>query len=535
MDPNTTWAPLTSDEVGRAKVHWKNAAPGLDRVSVAKVKSFPNVTLAVVLNLIMLSGIIPTSFRTIRLILLHKSGSKRSPGNWRPITIASAIQRLHHRALAGRLRDSVNINVNQRGFTNLDGTLANITILEAFITGSKASNKTSSLIFLDVAAAFDTVSHHAIDKALAYTNIDPITRHYIMESITGVETIVKIGSNHSQPIPIQRGVRQGDLLSPLLFNLTINELLNQLNNGVDGGFLEGGAKVAAMAFADDLVLLHDDPTLGLATVTKVENYLNDCGMKLNPRKCATLTNEKIGGRLMARSTPIYEVAGHKIAQISAVNPYRYLGHDLNASSLLRPSVTNLPVWLNRLEKAPLKTAQKFLLLKQFIVPKIFYLLQSSKTTYAMLRSADGLIKKTAKRVLHLSTHTPDCAILTRIRDGALGLMDLAAAAPFTLASRLENLVRHSEDATLQAALSSTAVMNLRQRLLQHNPPNHPSQSRREQITNNFSLKGLELACDDQASRGWIDNPPPKWSGRDYIRAIQLRTNNLPTKALPYVP
>lgn len=146
-------------------------------------------------------------------------------------------------------------------------------------------------------------------------------------------------------------------------------LLNQLNNGAEGGSLESGAKVAVMAFADDLVLLQDDSVLGLATLSKAENYLNGCGMELNPRKCAALTYAKIDDRIMARSTPIHEVAGHKIPSISAINPYRYLGRDLNASGL-----TNLPTWLNRLEKASLKPAQKFQLLKQFIVPKIFYLL-----------------------------------------------------------------------------------------------------------------------------------------------------------------
>lgn len=38
-----------------------------------------------------------------------------------------------------------------------------------------------------------------------------------------------------------------------------------------------------------------------------------------------------------------------------------------------------------------------------------------------------------------------------------------------------------------------------------------------------------------ASRGWISNIPTGWTGRDYIRAVQLCTNNLPCRGLPYKP
>lgn len=110
-------------------------------------------------------------------------------------------------------------------------------------------------------------------------------------------------------------------------------------------------------------------------------------------------------------------------------------------------------------------------------------------------------------MLHLSIHTPDCALLARIRDGGLGLMDLSSAAPFTLAKRLNNLTNHEDDAVLQVALASTTIAKLRQRLHDHNPPGPSSELRREQVTSSFHLKGLEMTCENRASRAWIDNPP----------------------------
>ncbi|NWR53758.1 PO21 protein, partial [Regulus satrapa] len=52
------------------------------------------------------------------------------------------------------------------------------------------------------------------------------------------------------------GVKQGDPMSPLLFNIALDPLLCKLE--AEGcGFQQGGTKVTAMAFADDLVLLSD--------------------------------------------------------------------------------------------------------------------------------------------------------------------------------------------------------------------------------------------------------------------------------------
>jgi hypothetical protein len=48
-------------------------------------------------------------------------------------------------------------------------------------------------------------------------------------------------------------------------------------------------------------------------------------------------------------------------------------------------------------------------------------------------------------------------------------------------------------------------------------------------------KGLEQATEDPASRAWILEKPQDWSGKGFVHAVQLRTANLPTKAIPSTP
>lgn len=60
--------------------------------------------------------------------MIFKDGERADPANYRPITISSALIRLLHRALAARFKKAINLSANQRGFTDIDGTVANTTL-----------------------------------------------------------------------------------------------------------------------------------------------------------------------------------------------------------------------------------------------------------------------------------------------------------------------------------------------------------------------------------------------------------------------
>jgi retron-type reverse transcriptase len=98
---------------------------------------------------------------------------------------------------------------------------------------------------LDVAKAFDTVPHEAILRAMSSQGYDGHSIALISDMYTNVHTRIRdTGSN----IPLMRGVKQGDLLSPLLFNMVMDRLIRDLQRK---GFKLGGHEIGALAFADD--------------------------------------------------------------------------------------------------------------------------------------------------------------------------------------------------------------------------------------------------------------------------------------------
>eukprot|EP00961_Rhodomonas_salina_P298300 3937955-Rhodomonas_salina.1 len=86
------------------------------------------------------------------------------------------------------------------------------------------------------------------------------------------------------PIPCKCGVKQGDIVSPILFSLAINLLLRQLA-AKGGGYLHSSGELFnVLAFADDLILISDNATKLQGLVDEVERFAAWSGMWVNTAK-----------------------------------------------------------------------------------------------------------------------------------------------------------------------------------------------------------------------------------------------------------
>lgn len=204
----------------------------------------------------------------------------------------------------------------------------------------------------------------------------------------------------------------------------------------------------------------------------MEQYLASRGMKINSSKSRCLSVQVANKVLVSRSRPFITAAGLPIPMVTSISPMRYLGHQYGLNGIAKPTLAKLPNWLKNIHNAPLKPDQKQSLVKDHIIQRMLF-------AYPC-----GNQRRWARNYGALFRHPRDFA------------QDL---------------------------------WPLRERQRPH------WTALREKIKSGFLTSGLEACSDAVASRGWIYNKPQGWSGRDYIKAIQLRTANLPTQGIASNP
>ena len=105
--------------------------------------------------------------------------------------------------------------------------------------------------FYDLEKAFDSVEFCVLLHHLYKSGINGKTRRIIRSFYSDPTAQVKVGSELSCVIKLERGVRQGSVLSPLLFLLVMDSLLTSLANA-EAGVSIGGIYTGSLCHADDL-------------------------------------------------------------------------------------------------------------------------------------------------------------------------------------------------------------------------------------------------------------------------------------------
>ena len=110
--------------------------------------------------------------------------------------------------------------------------------------------------FVDFKKAYDTVWHEGLFTELSKVNIKGQFLKLIESLYKQSCCVVKIGKFSTEFMLCEKGVRQGCPLSPILFNLHINDLLNNLHHTNPNVVkLTNDVKLTCLAYADDIIII----------------------------------------------------------------------------------------------------------------------------------------------------------------------------------------------------------------------------------------------------------------------------------------
>ena len=113
------------------------------------------------------SNSIPGEIEDCNTTLMAKTVNGLKDGNnWRPVTIGNSLMRLYAKCWDRQLREVIKIDETQKGFVPVDGCFTNSKILQEKIKQQRKRRKAYQMVFIDLAKAFNMVTHESIRKAL---------------------------------------------------------------------------------------------------------------------------------------------------------------------------------------------------------------------------------------------------------------------------------------------------------------------------------------------------------------------------------
>lgn len=392
------------------------------------------------------SGLVPLLFLRVATQRTSKTGV---------LTITSVGLRLFHKVLASRLVSSLDLDASQNGFMPVDGTMANCTVLESYIRERRRNCKEHHVLSLDLGTAFDVVPGLAILRSIRRLGVDSLTADYIFNWYEGFTTNVTCNGIDGGEVPLRCGVRQGDPLSPILFNMVLDELLTILSNSDMGGTLRIGSRVPALAFADDLVLLGDTRRDAERALHVACEFFKASGMALNARKChalSVLLRPRKQGLACDIRNPFVVPEG-SISQCTGLDSFKYLGFLFDQSGMCPPTgVRDLGSLLTRLKKSALLPFQKMVRLRWYLIPRFIYGMQNFRVTANDLEHFDRQIRGFVKGVLHLHHSVEDALIHAPVKEGGLGVLSLRVLISKVLLGRLGRLEERGGTSAVMTAL-----------------------------------------------------------------------------------
>lgn len=403
-------------EIRRVLMLAKNdKAPGPDRIPYEFYKQGSAelwVELLDLFNFILDTGQVPESFKKSIVFPLYKKGDVNQVSNYRGISFMDSLAKIFTGVILNRLEKWVNDNnilsEYQAGFRRGYSTVDNIFVLTSLIH-LKLSVKRGKLycFFVDFSAAFDRIDRHALFYKLFNLGISSKIMRVLRNLYDGTGAAVWCRDGLSETFSTQKGVRQGCLLSPLLFSL----FMDDLSDALEGGVRVGGTRVKVLLYADDIVLVSESPVGLQYMINMLEKYCNVWSLKVNLEKSKIMVFRKGGKRARNES---WKYDGKRI---EVVNNYKYLGVLLTSSlsfqshlaqrlTMSKNSINS--IWNRFLGHNKITLSAKFECFNMVVRSIMCY--GAQVWGFKEYDVVENLLKFFVKRILSLPQNTPDYMI-----------------------------------------------------------------------------------------------------------------------------
>lgn len=262
---------------------------GSDGVPYCVLKQFDSSLLrwlSIFFNHLISISYFPRSWRNAIVIPIPKPGKDASlVENWRPISQLKCISKVFERVIANRL--SVVGSAHERLFPDQFGFLRGhstehaLSRLQSDVIEGLNCRMATTIVALDLRAAFDTVWHDGLILKMNQIGINPFLIRVVNSMLRERTFSVRLNGCFSPPMSMPAGVPQGSVLAPICFNFFMYDVPRS-------------PRVKNLQFADDTTVYatHDSPGSAQGDLNwhlaKLNAFFRSSKLILNPQKTELL-------------------------------------------------------------------------------------------------------------------------------------------------------------------------------------------------------------------------------------------------------
>ena len=288
--------PPTEAEVRDAiKALKSNKAAGIDAINAELLKAdlaISSKILTAYFKEVWDKEEIPTDWTRGIIIKIPKKGDPGDCNNWRGITLLSIPSKVLCKIILRRIDSAINENLReeQAGFRAGKGCIDQIFSLRTIIEQSLEWNVPIFINFIDFSKAFDSIHRESLWKIVRSYGVPDKLVKLIKAFYENYQCCIALDNNAlTDNFNITTGVRQGCILSPILFLIIIDWVMRKSTNDANRGIPWGeGFNLDDLDFADDLALLSNKQDDLQNKTNNLVKFADQVGLKVNVKKTETM-------------------------------------------------------------------------------------------------------------------------------------------------------------------------------------------------------------------------------------------------------
>ena len=399
--------PILRDEVEAAiRQLKKGKSPGIDNIPAELIKNGGEETVQKLTELcqkIQDTKNWPKEWTQSLVIPLPKKGNLKQCQNYRTISLISHPSKVMLQVILNRLKSQSEklLAEEQAGFRPKRSTMEQIFNLRILIEKHLQHQKDIYHNFIDFRKAFDRVWHDGLWQVLRQFNIDNCLIEIIKALYDNAHSAVFMNNQVGTSFKTTVGVRQGCLLSPVLFNLFLENIMTETLQNHQSTISIGGRSLCNLRFADDIDLMGGSKQELQNLTNRLSERANAYGMEVSTEKSKVMVNSTNND-----STEI-NMNGEVLEE---VNQFKYLGSILTKDGTSNREVkariaaaTSALVRLERVFKSNnISFRTKYHLYKSLVTSILMYGCESWTLTAELEKRIQAFENKCHRKLLKIS-------------------------------------------------------------------------------------------------------------------------------------